>query len=168
MGSSRADGLHSGKKLPARSCHYPRDIHTDEGDRSTASKRRNGSYLRPEQRFTASVDRVKQWQIGPGDKVRVLRGDPDEKFVDPEKGRVGGWKQHTIERIDKKFNAVYLKDIEVSFPRWEGRGRDGARAAADAIISSSRRVTTSFGPPTGTNYPTLRSYHTLRKRTGSG
>ena len=71
---------------------------------STVSRRRNGSYIQPDQRFTSPANRIKQWQIGPGDKVRLLRGDDAEKFVDPERGRLGGWKQYEVDRIEPKFN----------------------------------------------------------------
>ncbi|ORX34561.1 hypothetical protein BD324DRAFT_610123 [Kockovaella imperatae] len=58
--------------------------------------------------FVDPSDRVRQWNIGPRDKVRLLSGEPEKMFVDPELGPKGGYKIYEVKSIDNKLNRVYL------------------------------------------------------------
>ena len=64
--------------------------------------------------FVAPVDRIRLWNIGPGDRVRILRGEDEDKYVDPKLGKRGGWKIYTVERIDQKKSRVYFFKTSVS------------------------------------------------------
>lgn len=59
-------------------------------------------------------NRIKRWNIVPGDKVRLLVGKPSEKYMDEVRGKEGGWKVYTVSSVDMTRNRVYLNGLSVS------------------------------------------------------
>lgn len=49
-----------------------------------------------------------------GDRVRLLVGKDEDKFVDAAIGAASGYKIYTIAAVDQKRNKVYLEGVLVS------------------------------------------------------
>jgi len=64
----------------------------------------------PQKAFVQPRDRVKRWNIYEGDKVRLLVGKPEDKFVDGRSVK-GGWKVHEVTGLDMERNRVLLKNV---------------------------------------------------------
>lgn len=58
--------------------------------------------------------RIRRWNIRPGDKVRLLVGKPAEKYVDEREKAAGGWKVYNVKNVDMERNWVYLDGLSVS------------------------------------------------------
>ena len=67
------------------------------------------------QQFVQPHDRIRRWNIRPGDKVRLLVGKPKDKYLNEEDAK-GGWKVHTVKTVDLERNAVYLSGVSVCLP----------------------------------------------------
>lgn len=74
-------------------------------------------------------NRIKRWNIVPGDKVRLLVGKPREKYMDEVRGKEGGWKVYTVSSVDMTRNRVYLNGLSVSVKGLHGAGKERSRAA---------------------------------------
>ena len=76
--------------------------------RSAGSNRatRQKAYVRPR-------DRIKLFNIHPGDRVRLLVGKDQDKFIDEEKKAAGGWKLYTVKRTEPQRSRVYLEGLAV-------------------------------------------------------
>jgi large subunit ribosomal protein L24 len=68
----------------------------------------------PQKAFVQPRNRVKQWNIYEGDKVRLLVGKKEDKFVDGRSVKGGGWKVHEVTGVDMEHNKVLLKGVTVS------------------------------------------------------
>ncbi|CAD6564185.1 MAG: hypothetical protein TREMPRED_004464 [Tremellales sp. Tagirdzhanova-0007] len=56
-------------------------------------------------------DRIKLFNIHPGDRVRLLVGKDQDKFVDEQKGVAGGWKLYTVKKTEPQRSRVYLEGL---------------------------------------------------------
>lgn len=61
---------------------------------------------RPSRVYTAPKDRIRRWNIVPGDKVRLMVGKPEEKY---EADKV--WKVYTVTGADMVNNRLYLDGL---------------------------------------------------------
>lgn len=68
----------------------------------------------PSTHFVQPSDRIRKWNIRPGDKVRLLIGKPREKFVDEQEKAVGGYKVYNVKSVDLTRNWLFLDGLSVS------------------------------------------------------
>ena len=64
--------------------------------------------------WTHPFDRVKQWYVWKGDKVRITTGPAKLKFNDPERGVSSGYKIYTVLDVSMDKNRVFLVEHTVS------------------------------------------------------
>lgn len=76
----------------------------------------------PQKAYVQPHDRVRRWNIYEGDRVRLVVGKPEDKWVDGAT-KDSGWKVHEVTGVDMERNRVLLKTVTV---RW---GRGGAVSA---------------------------------------
>ncbi len=70
----------------------------------------------PSRTFIHHRDRIKQFNIHPGDRVRLLTGKAMHKYNDESQGEAGGWKLYTVKTVDMKLNRVFLEGLTVGLP----------------------------------------------------
>ncbi|WWC67009.1 uncharacterized protein I206_100916 [Kwoniella pini CBS 10737] len=61
-------------------------------------------------KFVQPRDRVRKWNIRPGDKVRLLVGTPKQKFIN-QQDATEGWKTFTVKQVDLSRNRVFLEGV---------------------------------------------------------
>ncbi|OCF33180.1 hypothetical protein I316_05225 [Kwoniella heveanensis BCC8398] len=61
-------------------------------------------------KFVQPRDRVKKWNIRPGDRVRLTVGTPVQKFLNEEDSSEG-WKTYKVKQIDMERNRVFLEGV---------------------------------------------------------
>ncbi|WWC57978.1 mitochondrial 54S ribosomal protein uL24m [Kwoniella dejecticola CBS 10117] len=61
-------------------------------------------------KFVQPRDRVRKWNIRPGDKVRLLVGTPEQKFIN-QQDATEGWKTFTVKQVDLSRNRVFLEGV---------------------------------------------------------
>lgn len=71
----------------------------------------------PTRKFVQPKDRIKRWNIVPGDRVRLLVGTNAEKYND-EDNKSSGSKVYTVAQVDMERNRVFLNGITVSARRY--------------------------------------------------
>jgi large subunit ribosomal protein L24 len=59
------------------------------------------------------ADRIRKWNIRPGDKVRLRVGKPREKFLDEKEKASGGYKVYNVKSVDMEKNWLYLDGLSV-------------------------------------------------------
>ncbi|WVN90088.1 uncharacterized protein L203_105323 [Cryptococcus depauperatus CBS 7841] len=64
----------------------------------------------PTTTFVQPHDRIRKWNIRPGDKVRLIAGKPKEKFRN-DVSSAEGYKVYTVKQVDMTRNRVYLEGI---------------------------------------------------------
>lgn len=68
----------------------------------------------PTTKFVQPYDRIRKWNIRPGDRVRLVAGKPREKYRNEETAEEG-YKVYTVKQIDLARNWVFLEGIHVRF-----------------------------------------------------
>lgn len=70
---------------------------------------------RPGRKYTAPKDRIRRWNIVPGDKVRLMVGKPEEKYDTTKQGKDGAkgkvWRVYTVSGVNMVHNRVYLDGL---------------------------------------------------------
>ncbi|WWD22239.1 hypothetical protein CI109_106730 [Kwoniella shandongensis] len=61
-------------------------------------------------KYVQPRDRVRKWNIRPGDRVRLTSGTPQQKFVN-EKNSEEGWRTYEVKQVDLERNRVFLEGI---------------------------------------------------------
>ncbi|WVR03401.1 hypothetical protein IAU60_000392 [Kwoniella sp. DSM 27419] len=61
-------------------------------------------------KFVQPRDRVRKWNIRPGDRVRLLSGTPKQKFLNEEDSSEG-WKTFAVKQVDMARNRVFLEGV---------------------------------------------------------
>ncbi|KAK8845297.1 hypothetical protein IAR55_006010 [Kwoniella newhampshirensis] len=61
-------------------------------------------------KYVQPRDRVRKWNIRPGDRVRLTSGTPQQKFQN-EKNSEEGWKTYEVKQVDLERNRVFLEGI---------------------------------------------------------
>ncbi|WVQ64638.1 uncharacterized protein L199_002805 [Kwoniella botswanensis] len=61
-------------------------------------------------KFVQPRDRVRKWNIRPGDKVRLLVGTPKQKFIN-QQDATEGWNTFTVKQVDLSRNRVFLEGV---------------------------------------------------------
>ncbi|WOO79639.1 uncharacterized protein LOC62_02G003162 [Vanrija pseudolonga] len=61
--------------------------------------------------FVQPKNRIKRWNIVPGDSVRLTVGKPEEKYNDVSVGVASGWKVYKVASVDMERNRVYLEGL---------------------------------------------------------
>ncbi|WRT63491.1 uncharacterized protein IL334_000396 [Kwoniella shivajii] len=61
-------------------------------------------------KFVQPRDRVRKWNIRPGDKVRLLVGTPEQKYIN-YKDASEGWKTFSVKQVDLSRNRVFLEGV---------------------------------------------------------
>ncbi|EJT50919.1 hypothetical protein A1Q1_07892 [Trichosporon asahii var. asahii CBS 2479] len=95
----------------------PRGFH--HLDKVSHSKFVNSRYAvrmpRPGRKYTAPKDRIRRWNIVPGDKVRLMVGKPEEKYDTTKQGKDGAkgkvWRVYTVSGVNMVHNRVYLDGL---------------------------------------------------------
>ncbi|EIW67882.1 hypothetical protein TREMEDRAFT_57378, partial [Tremella mesenterica DSM 1558] len=60
--------------------------------------------------FVQLKDRIRHWNIVPGDKVRLTVGKPTDKYNNQQDTK-DGWKVHVVKSVDMERNRVYLEGV---------------------------------------------------------
>lgn len=68
----------------------------------------------PTTKFVQPYDRIRKWNIRPGDRVRLVTGKPKEKYRNEETAEEG-YKVYTVKQVDLARNWVFLEGIHVCF-----------------------------------------------------
>ncbi|OWZ29508.1 hypothetical protein LQV05_006759 [Cryptococcus neoformans] len=64
----------------------------------------------PTTKFVQPYDRIRKWNIRPGDRVRLVAGKPKEKYRNEETAEEG-YKVYTVKQVDLARNWVFLEGI---------------------------------------------------------
>jgi hypothetical protein len=65
-------------------------------------------------KWVPPADRVRRWNIRPGDKVRLLVGKPHEKYMNDVEKAASGWKVYKVKGVDMAKNWLVLEGLSVS------------------------------------------------------
>ncbi|WVQ80296.1 hypothetical protein IAT38_002401 [Cryptococcus sp. DSM 104549] len=65
----------------------------------------------PSVHYVQPKDRIRRWNIRPGDKVRLMVGKPTEKYKN-ERNTNEGWKVHTVKLVDVTRNRLFLDGVK--------------------------------------------------------
>ncbi|KAL1409619.1 hypothetical protein Q8F55_003614 [Vanrija albida] len=65
----------------------------------------------PPKAYVQPKDRIRRWNIRPGDSVRLMVGKPEEKYIDGDVGVSSGWKVYKVSSVDMERNRLYLEGL---------------------------------------------------------